>query len=40
VALTPAAQFYVFVQQRLYQDVNGVQLSAARGYAGGLSMRF
>jgi len=40
VALTPTAQFYLFVQQRLYQDVNGVQLSAARGYAGGLSMRF
>ena len=39
-ALTPAAQVYGFIQLPLYQYVNGVQLTARRAVAVGLSTRF
>lgn len=39
-ALTPAAQVYGFIQLPLYQYVNGVQLTARRAVALGLSTRF
>lgn len=39
-ALAPTVQLYAFWQQRVYQDVNGVQLSAPRGFSGGFSARF
>jgi hypothetical protein len=39
-ALTPTIQLYAFVQQRLYQYMNGVQLSSPRGVVGGVSARF
>lgn len=39
-AVTPQLQFYGFVQEALYQRVNGVQLTADRGYVVGLSARF
>jgi hypothetical protein len=38
--LVPAVQLYAFWQQRVYQDVNGVQLSAPRSLVGGVSARF
>lgn len=39
-ALAPTVQLYGFWQQRLYQYVNGVQLSARNGFVAGLSARF
>ena len=39
-ALTPSLQAYGFVQLPIYQYVNGVQLTAARAYAVGASVRF
>jgi hypothetical protein len=39
-AATPSIQVYGFVQLPVYQYVNGVQLTAARAYALGVSARF
>lgn len=39
-ALTPRVQLYGFVHERVYQYVNGVQLSAKQGFVGGFSARF
>lgn len=38
--VTPRAQLYLFVQQPLYQYVNGVQLTADWSAASGVSLRF
>lgn len=38
--MTSNVQLYAFWQERLYQYVNGVQLSAPRGFIGGISARF
>ena len=39
-AATPQVQLYAFYQQPLYQHVDGVQLTADRGFTAGLSARF
>lgn len=39
-ALTPTIQLYGFLQERVYQYVNGIQLSAPHGFVGGISARF
>jgi hypothetical protein len=39
-ALSPAVQAYAFVSLPLYQNVNGVQLTATWSAAAGLSMQF
>ncbi|MEQ1890434.1 MAG: transporter [Alphaproteobacteria bacterium] len=39
-AVTPGAQIYGFVQAPLYQNVNGVQLTADWSVAAGVSVRF
>lgn len=39
-AVGDRAQLYLFVQQPLYQHVNGVQLTADHGYTFGISARF
>jgi hypothetical protein len=39
-APTPAVQVYGFIQLPIYQYVNGVQLTASRAYALGVSTRF
>jgi len=39
-ALSRRVQAYLFVQQPLHQRVNGVQLTADRGFTGGFSVRF
>lgn len=39
-ALTPSVQLYGFMHERVYQYVNGVQLSAAHGLLAGVSARF
>lgn len=39
-ALTPSVQLYGFIHERVYQYVNGVQLSAEKGFVAGISSRF
>lgn len=39
-ALSPGVQVYAFVQLPLYQYVNGVQLTARRAFAMGISSHF
>lgn len=39
-ALSSRWQLYAFLQQPVFQDVNGVQLTADRGYIAGISARF
>jgi hypothetical protein len=39
-ALTPRVSLYAFVQIPVYQRVNGVQLTADRSYAVGVSAQF
>ncbi len=39
-ALTPAVQLYGFWHERVYQYVNGIQLSAEQGLVAGMSARF
>jgi hypothetical protein len=39
-AISPSTQVYAFVQLPLYQYVNGVQLTAARAFAAGISSQF
>jgi hypothetical protein len=39
-ALTPTVSLYAFVQIPVYQRVNGVQLTADRSYAVGVSAQF
>lgn len=39
-ALSPRWQLYTFLQQPVFQDVNGIQLTAGRGYIAGISARF
>ncbi len=40
VSLSRDVQAYVYLQWPLYQNVNGVQLTASRSVVGGMSMRF
>lgn len=39
-ALSPRWQVYAFLQQPVFQDVNGIQLTADRGYIAGISAQF
>jgi len=39
-SFTPSFQAYAFIQLPLYQYVNGVQLTAQRAYAIGVTARF
>lgn len=40
VQLSPQVQVYAFLQQPVYQRVNGVQLTADQAWSAGLSLRF